>query len=158
MILGDNNLKMSKSKGNVVNPDTIIESHGADSLRLYEMFMGPLEDSKPWNDSGLNGARKFLDKVVRVLTTIEISDDLNRDLDLICHQTIEKVTNDYNQLKFNTAISALMIFLNDIQKQGKIGKQQLEVFLLLLNPIAPHITEELNSTLLKNTVMCANMS
>ncbi|MFA6801506.1 MAG: leucine--tRNA ligase [Acholeplasmataceae bacterium] len=148
MILGDDHSKMSKSKGNGVNPDAVIESHGADALRLYEMFMGPLESEKPWSTDSLNGAKKFLDRVWRMFE-FEIIDDEVEALRLSYHQTVKKVTEDFEKLAFNTAISQMMIFVNDVYKEQKIGKKQARGFLKLLNPICPHITEELNAVVLK---------
>ncbi len=148
MILGDDHSKMSKSKGNVVNPDVVIESHGADALRLYEMFMGPLESEKPWSTESLNGAKKFLDRVWRMFD-FEIVTDEVKALRVVYHQTIKKVTDDYEKLAFNTAISQMMIFVNEVYKTQKISKDQARGFLKLLNPIAPHITEEINKNVLK---------
>ncbi len=147
MILGQDHSKMSKSKGNVVNPDDIIESHGADSLRLYEMFMGPLDQDKPWNTDSLNGSKKFLDRVWRMF---EFPIEKNvPELNQIYHQTIKKVTEDYEKLAFNTAISQMMIFVNEVYKVQKISKEQARGFLKLLNPVCPHITEEINHEILK---------
>jgi len=148
MILGDDHTKMSKSKGNVVNPDDVFESHGADTLRLYEMFMGPLEAEKPWNTDSLNGAKKFLDRVWRMFE-FDIEEKEVEALRFSYHQTVKKVTEDFDKLAFNTAISQMMIFVNDVYKVKKIGKKQLRGFLKLLNPICPHITEELNKEVLK---------
>lgn len=147
MILGADHSKMSKSKGNVVSPDDIIKSHGADALRLFEMFLGPLEAEKPWSPEGLDGAKRFLDRVWRMFDfeiTDKDQDTLNRPL----HQTIQKVTQDYEKLAFNTAISQLMIFVNEVYKVQKIGKKQARIFLQLLHPIAPHMTEEINQSVL----------
>ncbi len=149
MILGDDHSKMSKSKGNVVNPDDVIESHGADTLRLYEMFMGPLDADKPWNTDSLNGAKKFLDRVWRMFE-FPIEKDNVKELAFSYHQTIKKVTEDYDKLAFNTAISQMMIFVNDVYKVGRIGLKQARGLLKLLNPICPHITEELNDVFLKH--------
>lgn len=149
MILGDDHTKMSKSKGNVVNPDDVFDSHGADTLRLYEMFMGPLEAEKPWNTDSLNGSKKFLDRVWRMFE-FDIVDEEVKDLRFSYHQTVKKVTEDYERLAFNTAISQMMIFVNDVYKVKKIGKKQVRGFLKLLNPICPHITEELNKVALKH--------
>ena len=149
MILGSDHSKMSKSKGNTVNPDEIIESHGADALRLYEMFMGPLEQEKPWSTESLNGAKKFIDRVWRMFE-FEVTQDEQKELRTTLHQTIKKVTEDYDKLAFNTAISQMMIFTNDVYKHQKIGKEQAITFLKLLNPVCPHITEEINEVILKN--------
>lgn len=148
MILGSDHTKMSKSRGNVVNPDEIIDSHGADALRLYEMFMGPLDAEKPWSTESLNGAKKFLDRVWRMFE-FPIAKDEVKELRQPLHQTIKKVSEDYDKLAFNTAISQMMIFVNEVYKQNTISKDQARDFLKLLNPICPHITEELNKEVLK---------
>jgi leucyl-tRNA synthetase len=150
MILGDNGVKMSKSLGNVVNPDDIYQSHGADSLRLYEMFMGPLESDKPWNTNSLDGSKRFLDRVYRMYRQFSITDENVHELDYIYHQTVKKVTEDYESLSFNTAISQMMIFVNEVYKVEKIDRFKAINFLKLLNPIAPHLTEEINQVILKN--------
>ncbi|CUA78887.1 leucine--tRNA ligase [Anoxybacillus suryakundensis] len=150
MILGENNEKMSKSKGNVVNPDDIVESHGADTLRLYEMFMGPLEASIAWSTKGLDGARRFLDRVWRLF--VEENGELNPKivdnpetdtLERVYHQTVKKVTEDYEALRFNTAISQLMVFINEAYKAPVLPKVYMEGFIKLLSPVCPHIAEEL---------------
>ena len=144
MILGSNGEKMSKSRGNVINPDDIVKNYGADSLRVYEMFMGPLEDSKPWSDTGIEGARKFLDRFYRLFSDIsKISDTPNSNLEKEYHKTVKKVTSDYEHLAFNTAISQIMIFVNAAYKEKNIPKEYAEGIIKLFNPIAPHITEEL---------------
>ncbi len=145
MILGANGEKMSKSKGNIVNPDDIIKSHGADTLRLFILFMGPLEAAKQWNENGLDGARKFLDRVERIFEMFTFED--SPELDKVYNQTIKKVTEDYENSRFNTAISQMMIFINEVYKVKKISKDYFNGFLKLLNPIAPHVTEELNEIL-----------
>ncbi|MGM9941567.1 MAG: leucine--tRNA ligase [Bulleidia sp.] len=144
MILGENGIKMSKSLGNVVNPDELIASHGADALRLYEMFMGPLNASKPWSTNGMDGARKWLERVWRVNETGMITDEATPELDYSFNFTIKKVTEDYDALAFNTAISQMMIFINDVYKLGKVNRDMFVSFLRLLYPIAPHVCEELN--------------
>ncbi|MCE4044982.1 MAG: leucine--tRNA ligase [Lysinibacillus fusiformis] len=150
MILGEGNEKMSKSKGNVVNPDEIIESHGADTLRLYEMFMGPLEASVAWSTNGLDGARRFLDRIWRLLVNeedgtisakIQVSNDTT--LEKSYHQTVKKVTEDYEGIRFNTAISQMMVFINDCYKAEVIPTAYAEGFVKMLAPMAPHIAEEL---------------
>jgi leucyl-tRNA synthetase len=141
MILGSDNQKMSKSRGNVVNPDEVIENYGADTLRLYEMFMGPLEADKPWNTEAIDGSKRFLDRVWRMYY-LPIEDTVS-ELDFVYHQTVKKVTEDYDKQAFNTAISQMMIFVNEVYKQKRLSKEQAVGFLKLLNPIAPHITEEL---------------
>jgi leucyl-tRNA synthetase len=150
MILGENNEKMSKSKGNVVNPDEIVQSHGADTLRLYEMFMGPLEASIAWSTQGLDGARRFLDRVWRLFVnedgTLQEKIKDNSDstaLERVYHQTVKKVTEDYEGLRFNTGISQLMVFINEAYRAEELPKQYMEGFIKLLSPIAPHIAEEL---------------
>jgi leucyl-tRNA synthetase len=144
MILGSDNQKMSKSKGNVVNPDEVIEVYGADTLRLYEMFMGPLEADKPWNTEAIDGSKRFLDRVWRMYY-FPIEDDVS-ELDFTYHQTVKKVTEDYDKQAFNTAIAQMMIFVNDVYKKKTFSKTQAIGFLKMLNPIAPHITEELYQT------------
>ncbi|RFU66277.1 leucine--tRNA ligase [Peribacillus glennii] len=150
MILGENNEKMSKSKGNVVNPDEVVESHGADTLRLYEMFMGPLEASIAWSTNGLDGSRRFLDRIWRLLvdedgslTSKVTENDDSGKLEKVYHQTVKKVTENYEELKFNTAISQLMVFINDAYKADTLPKAYIEGFVKLLSPVAPHIAEEL---------------
>lgn len=153
MILGEGNEKMSKSKGNVVNPDDIIASHGADTLRLYEMFMGPLEASVAWSTNGLDGARRFLDRIWRLFVTDEgqlaakIQDSSDTTLEKVYHQTVKKVTEDYEGIRFNTAISQMMVFINDCYKAEVIPTEYAKGFVKLLSPIAPHIAEELWSIL-----------
>ncbi len=146
MILGENGIKMGKRYPEfVVNPLDIVEKYGADTLRLYEMFMGPLEASKPWSQAGVEGAKKFLDRIWRLYTdgTIKIEDKENKNLENIYHSTVKKITNDYESLSFNTAISALMIFINAVYKESVFPKEYAIGFIKLLNPIAPHISEEL---------------
>lgn len=153
MILGENNEKMSKSKGNVVNPDQVIDSHGADTLRLYEMFMGPLDASIAWSTNGLDGSRRFLDRVWRLLVDEngQISNKVqpgNKDtLEKVYHQTVKKVTEDYENLGFNTAISQMMVFINEAYKVEVLPKEYIEGFVKLLSPITPHLAEELWSKL-----------
>ncbi|MGE7695339.1 leucine--tRNA ligase [Lysinibacillus sp. NPDC094177] len=150
MILGEGNEKMSKSKGNVVNPDEIISSHGADTLRLYEMFMGPLEASVAWSTNGLDGARRFLDRIWRLFVNeedgtiaakIQASDD--KTLEKSYHQTVKKVTEDYEGIRFNTAISQMMVFINDCYKADVIPTAYAEGFVKMLAPMVPHVAEEL---------------
>ena len=144
MILGPNGEKMSKSKGNVINPDDMVNLYGADSLRLYEMFMGPIESTKPWDPNGIEGSKKFLDRVWRLFAESDkIKDEENKNLEKAYHFTVKKVTNDYETMNFNTAISQMMIFINSANKEDVLPKQYAEGFLKLLNPVAPHITEEL---------------
>jgi leucyl-tRNA synthetase len=149
MILGEGNEKMSKSKGNVVNPDDIIFSHGADTLRLYEMFMGPLDAAVAWSTNGLDGARKFLDRVWRLYTdgngalSANITDANDGSLEKVYHETVKKVTTDFNNLHFNTGISQLMVFINEAYKAEQLPKEYMEGFVKMLSPVAPHIAEEL---------------
>ncbi len=145
MILGENGEKMSKSRGNVVNPDDIVKNYGADTLRLYEMFMGPLEASKPWNLDGVEGARKWLDRVYRVFIEQKdrLSDVNDHQLDRVYHQTVKKVTEDYEALGFNTAISQMMIFVNECFKVETIYRPYAENVIKMLSCIAPHICEEM---------------
>ncbi|MCO4340838.1 leucine--tRNA ligase [Staphylococcus agnetis] len=153
MILGEGNEKMSKSKGNVVNPDDIVASHGADTLRLYEMFMGPLDASIAWSENGLDGSRRFLDRIWRLLVTdqhqlsAKVVNEETPELQKSYHQTVKKVTEDFETLNFNTAISQLMVFINDCYKADKINKSYIEGFVKMLAPIAPHLGEELWSIL-----------
>ena len=153
LILGEDGEKMSKSKGNVVNPDEVVREYGADTLRMYEMFMGPLDAVKPWNTDGLAGLRRFLERVYRLYTEVAEIVSENHNLDKIYHQTVKKVTADYDNLHFNTAISQMMIFVNECYKEKKVSKAYLEGLLILLNPIAPHLTEEINETVLGNKEM-----
>ena len=152
MILGSNGEKMSKSKGNVVNPDEMVREFGADSLRLYEMFMGPIDAAKPWDPKGIDGSKKFLDRVWRLYTESgKISETENKNLDKVYNYTVKKVTNDYETMNFNTAISQLMIFINAAYKEDVLPKKYAEGFIQLLNPVAPHITEELWNTVCGHT-------
>ncbi len=148
MILGSNGEKMSKSRGNVVNPDDIVNNFGADSLRVYEMFMGPLCDSKPWSETGIEGAKRFIDRFFRLFSdTSKICDKPNVNLEKEYHKTIKKVTADYEKLSFNTAISQIMIFVNLAYKEEFIPREYVEGIVKIFNPIAPHVTEELWSIL-----------
>ena len=151
MILGSNGEKMSKSKGNVINPDDMVKQYGADSLRIYEMFMGPIDAAKPWDPNGIEGSKKFLDRVWRLYAeTDKIKCEENKALERIYHYTVKKVTNDYENMGFNTAISQMMIFINAVYKENIFPKEYAKGFLKLLNPVAPHITEELWNTVLKH--------
>ncbi|MGN1388749.1 MAG: leucine--tRNA ligase [Bulleidia sp.] len=148
MILGSNGVKMSKSLGNVVNPDDLVQSHGADALRVYEMFMGPLEASLPWSDKGMDGARKWLERVYRMITAEGmITDEATPELDYVYNFTVKKVTSDIETLNFNTAISQMMIFVNEVYKNGKVNRTMAENFVKMLSCFAPHLGEELYSGL-----------
>ena len=156
MILGSNGIKMGKRYPKyVVNPNDIVKEYGADTLRLYEMFMGPLEADKPWNDDAVDGAKKFLDRIWRLYTEEnKIADQANSNLEKIYHKTVKKVTNDYESLSFNTAISQMMIFINAVYKEEIFPIEYAKGLLKLLNPLVPHITEELWSEVFKeqNTI------
>ena len=144
MILGSNGIKMGKRFPEyVVNPSDIVRDYGADTLRLYEMFMGPLEADKPWNMESVNGSRRFIERVYRLYTEGKIVDKENKNLEKVYHQTVKKVTNDYENISINTAISQLMIFINACYKENELPKEYMEGFLKLFNPICPHVTEEL---------------
>ena len=144
MILGSNGEKMSKSKGNVINPDDMVKEYGADALRVYEMFMGPIDASKPWDPNGIDGSKKFLDRVWRLfIESGKVQEKENKNLEKIYHYTVKKVTNDYENMDYNTAISQMMIFVNNATKEDILPKEYAEGFIKLLNPVAPHITEEI---------------
>ncbi|MCP3028316.1 leucine--tRNA ligase [Halobacillus sp. A5] len=149
MILGEGNEKMSKSKGNVVNPDDIVFTHGADTLRLYEMFMGPLEASVAWSTNGLDGARRFLDRVWRLFTEegrlshVVVEDSKESTLEKTYHETVQKVSENFEELRFNTGISQMMVFINEGYKVEEIPKEYVKGFVKLLSPVAPHLAEEL---------------
>ncbi|MFG6117590.1 leucine--tRNA ligase [Halobacillus sp. MO56] len=149
MILGENNEKMSKSKGNVVNPDDIVDSHGADTLRLYEMFMGPLDASVAWSTNGLDGARRFLDRIYRLIVaegeklSDKVTDSSDKTLEKVYHETVKKVTENFEELRFNTGISQMMVFVNEGYKAEVLPKEYIEGFVKILSPVAPHLAEEL---------------
>ena len=143
MILGSNSEKMSKSRGNVINPDDIVNEYGADTLRTYEMFMGDFEKAAPWSTNGVKGARRFLERVYGLTEMLNEEDGYSKKLESSIHKTIKKVSDDYETLKFNTAIAALMSLVNEFYAEGSITKLDFETLLILLNPVAPHITEEL---------------
>ena len=143
MILGENGEKMSKSRGNVVNPDDIVRDYGADTLRTYEMFIGAFDLSAAWSENGVKGCRRFLERVWKLQDILTDGEDYSDDLMTKMHQTIKKVSGDYENLKYNTAIAALMTLLNDVAKKGAVNRAEFKTFLILLNPVAPHITEEL---------------
>ena len=144
MILGSNGEKMSKSKGNVINPDDMVKEYGADALRVYEMFMGPIDAAKPWDPNGIDGSKKFLDRVWRLFVESDkVQDKPNTNLEKVYNFTVKKVTNDYENMYFNTAISQMMIFVNSATKEDILPKEYAEGFVKLLSPVAPHIAEEL---------------
>ena len=147
MVLGSNNEKMSKSKGNVINPDDIVNEYGADTLRVYEMFMGDYEQDAPWSTDSLKGCKRFLDRIVRLKDRVASGDKYSKNLETIIHQSIKKVTYDLSHIAYNTAVSTLMILLNKYEKCERITKKDYTLLLTLLNPMAPHITEELNESL-----------
>ena len=147
MVLGSNNEKMSKSKGNVINPDDIIKEYGADTLRLYEMFMGDYTQDAPWSTDSLRGCKRFIDKVIRLKDKIADGEGYSKKLEPIIHKTIKKVQTDLTTMAYNTAVSALMILANSYDDETSITKEDYHLLLTLLNPIAPHITEELNEQL-----------
>ena len=143
MILGSDHQKMSKSRGNVINPDDIVRDYGADTLRCYEMFMGDFSSMAIWSDEGVRGCRKYLERVFNLNEIVEDGDSYSKDLEVIINQTIKKVSEDYENLKFNTAIAQLMTLLNEMKAKGKITRKDFKTYLILLNPVAPHMTEEL---------------
>ncbi len=151
MILGENNEKMSKSRGNVINPDDIIEEFGADTLRMYEMFIGDFERSVPWSMNGVRGCRRFLDRVWRIQEFLTDDEGISSEMERNIHKTIRKVSEDYETLKYNTAIAAMMSLVNDFYAAGRVTRGEMKVLLILLNPVAPHITEELWSLLDKDS-------
>lgn len=147
MILGSNGEKMSKSKGNVINPDDMVQAYGADALRCYELFIGDYEKDASWSDFGLKGCKRFLDRVARLKDKVVEGDAYSKDLENIIHKTIKKVGYDLANMKYNTAVSALMILTNAFEEKDNISKKDYQTLLILLNPICPHITEELNEKL-----------
>lgn len=147
MVLGANNEKMSKSKGNVINPDDIVKEYGADTLRVYEMFMGDYEQDAPWSTDSLKGCKRFIDRIIRLKDKVVDGNEYSKNLETIIHQSIKKVTYDLSHIAYNTAVSTLMILLNKYEECEHITKKDYILLLTLLNPIAPHITEELNESL-----------
>ncbi len=143
MILGENGEKMSKSRGNVINPDDVVNEYGADTFRTYEMFIGAFDQATPWSMNGVKGCYKFLERVWNLQNILVDGDSYSKELETALHKTIKKVTDDYDRMKFNTGIAALMSFINDVMKVEKINKAEFKTFITLLNPVAPHITEEL---------------
>ena len=146
MILGENGEKMSKSRGNVVNPDDIVQQYGADTMRLYEMFIGDFEKAAPWNDKGIKGCRRFVERYYNLQEKLVDGDEVRPELECSIHKTIKKVSEDIENIKFNTAIASLMALMNDINAVGSINKKEYAIFSILLNPFAPHVTEEIWST------------
>jgi leucyl-tRNA synthetase len=146
MILGENGEKMSKSRGNVVNPDDIVRDYGADTLRTYEMFIGAFDLSASWSENGVKGCRRFLERVWKLQDILVDGDVYSDDLETLMHQTIKKVSSDFENLKYNTAIAAMMSLINEFYKKGTVNRAEFATLLVLLNPVAPHITEELWST------------
>ena len=154
MILGSNGEKMSKSKGNVINPDDIVNEFGADSLRVYEMFIGDYQMDASWSTDSLKGCSKFIDRIIKLGEKLNGLNDYSKNTEILFNQTIKKVTDDLENIKYNTAVSALMILLNELEKQKEISNKDYRTLLLLLNPIAPHITEELNEKYNLGEVLC----
>ena len=147
MILGENGEKMSKSRGNVVNPDDIVEEMGADAFRLYEMFMGAFDQPIPWSTQGARGCRRFLDRIWRMQDMLNDFDGIRPEMKALVHGTIKKVSEDYEAMKYNTAIAAMMTMVNELYNSGSVSKEEFHILLTLLNPVAPHMTEELNQRL-----------
>ena len=147
MILGGNGEKMSKSKGNVINPDDIVEEFGADSFRVYEMFMGPFDQTAPWSMESIRGCSKFLDRVWGLQDILTEGTEYSKEFESMMHKAIKKVSNDIEEMKFNTSVSTFMTMVNEFTKAKHINKAEYKTFLQLLNPFAPHMTEEIWSEL-----------
>ena len=143
MILGENNEKMSKSRGNVVNPDEVVEEFGADAFRTYEMFIGAFDQSTPWSQQGLKGCYKFLERVWNLQSIVNDEEGYSADLEKNINKAIKKVGEDFERMKFNTAIATMMSLVNDFSKKGSVTKGEYKTLITLLNPVAPHMTEEL---------------
>ena len=143
MILGENGEKMSKSRGNVINPDDVIKDIGADAFRLYEMFMGAFDQAIPWSTNGAKGCRKFLDRVWRLQEMVTDEKGFSDRLNGLMNETIKKVSEDYEKMKYNTAIAAMMTLVNEMYNAGSVTRGELEALLLILSPVAPHICEEI---------------
>ncbi len=159
LILGSDGEKMSKSRGNVINPDDIVNEYGADTLRTYMLFIGEYDAAAPWNDNGVKGAKKFLDRVMRLDTLlVDKYDSVDADFERELNKTIKKVTEDYEAMKYNTAIAQMMTFINVVYKKGVISKEDLKKFLIILNPTAPHVTEELWNRCIDSTSMIVDAS
>ncbi|MFI3324927.1 MAG: leucine--tRNA ligase [Clostridia bacterium] len=158
MILGEGGIKMSKSRGNVVNPDEIVRDFGGDTLRMYEMFIGDFEKAAIWSQEGIKGCRRFIDRYWGLQDILVGGNEISKDMETVFHKTIKKVSEDCESLKFNTAIASLMALINDIYKKGSINKAELKIFTILLNPIAPHVTEEIFEICELGKGMVANQS
>jgi leucyl-tRNA synthetase len=143
LIIASDGRKMSKRFGNVINPDSIIKNFGADALRMYEMFMGPFDQSAAWGDDNIVGVRRFLDRVWRLSSKVSKATISNKNFEILLHKTIKKVSEDIESMSFNTAVSSMMILLNEMEKMESVNKGDFENFLKILNPFAPHITEEI---------------
>jgi leucyl-tRNA synthetase len=143
MILGENNEKMSKSRGNVINPDEIVDEFGADTFRTYEMFVGAFDQATPWSMNGVKGCYKFLERVWNLQDMLYGDIEFSPELEGAMHKTIKKVGDDIERMKFNTALATMMSLVNDFYRRGRVSKGEFKIFLILLNPTAPHITEEL---------------
>lgn len=143
MILGENNEKMSKSRGNVINPDDVVNEFGADAFRTYEMFIGAFDQATPWSQQGLKGCFKFLERVWNLQETVNEESGYSKELETNVHKTIKKVSDDYERMKYNTGIAAMMSLVNDFYKKGSVTKGEFMTLITLLNPVAPHMTEEL---------------
>jgi leucyl-tRNA synthetase len=143
IILGEDNQKMSKARGNVINPDDVVKNHGADALRMYEMFMGPLEQVKPWQMSGIEGISGFLKRVFTVATNVQDGAEYDIETKRAVHKTLKKVTEDIEQMRFNTAISAMMILVKQLGQLKAVPRDAVKTFVLMLSPFAPHLGEEL---------------
>ncbi len=154
MILGENGEKMSKSRGNVVNPDDIVNEYGADTLRLYEMFIGDFEKSAPWSINSLRGCRRFIERFWNLQNILTEEDGIRPELETSFHKTIRKVTEDIETLKFNTAIASMMALINEISDKGSITKGEMRIFTLLLSPFAPHVCEEVWANLAFGGMVC----
>ena len=154
MILGSNGEKMSKSKGNVINPDDIVNEFGADTLRVYEMFIGDYRQDASWSTDSLKGCSKFIDRIIKLGEKLNGKLEYSKNTEILMNQTIKKVTDDLENIKYNTAVSALMILLNELEKQDEISNKDYRTLLLILNPIAPHITEELNENYNLGEALC----
>ncbi|SYV94648.1 Leucine--tRNA ligase, partial [Mycoplasmoides gallisepticum] len=153
MILGEDNTKMSKSKGNIINPDDLVLSHGADTIRTYVMFMGPLNASLAWNSNALNGTRKFLERVYNLFDRVEINDSINQNLNYDYHNFLKKINKHLENFEFNLVVSEMMIFINACYKQTQVNKEMITNFLIVLSFFAPYLAEELNSKLNNPTLL-----